>query len=89
MNPLILVLALVTKPSSASDDDGDVRGKFHLGRLLPPSSPGLLDLSLSSPGLPNGFLRPADAARACDRHPECAGFTYRGLRDTSKFPDKK
>jgi len=53
-------------------------GEFLLGRV-PPADYDLSDL--------NGFFGPEDAARACDSHPTCAGFTYRGLLDFASFPE--
>ncbi len=57
-----------------------VDAKFLLGRLHP------ADYDLSEL---NGLYRPTDAALMCDDHPTCAGFTYRGLLNTTNFPDKK
>ncbi len=78
-----LLLSLV--PLASASGSAPVPGTLRPGRIHP--TPGL-DL----PGL-SGFLRPADAARICDAHPTCAGFTYRGLADSSssssRFPHTK
>ncbi len=59
---------------------GVARGDFVLGKLHPAG----FDL----PEL-NGVYRPAEAADACDQHPTCAGFTYRGLLNFVEFPDRR
>ena len=55
-------------------------GEFMIGKT-PPAEFDMLEL--------NGFHLPGDAAKLCDAHPTCAGFTYRGLLDNIKFPDRK
>ncbi len=57
-----------------------INGDFILGKLHPEG----FDL----PEL-NGHYYPGDAASTCDQHPQCAGFTYRGLLNFPEFPEKK
>ena len=56
-----------------------ITGDFMIGKT-PPAEFDILEL--------NGHHLPGDAAKICDAHPICAGFTYRGLLDNAKFPDK-
>ena len=45
-------------------------------------------------GAPNtiafcSYRTATESMEACDNHPTCAGFTYRGLINQTSFPDKK
>ena len=37
----------------------------------------------------NGIHKPETAVQICDEHPLCAGFTYRGLMNTTKVEQKE
>ncbi|XP_059079459.1 uncharacterized protein LOC131877717 [Tigriopus californicus] len=54
------------------------QGKFLAGKI-PPNEFDLVEL--------NGFHKPTDAIQLCEDHEHCAGFTYRGLVNNTKFPE--
>ncbi len=76
MRGILLIAAVLnltaTGTATGTANKGTFKGTFRLGRLLP-SGLDLVEL--------NGVLSPGEAAAACDAHPTCAGFTYRGLLD--------
>eukprot|EP00095_Tigriopus_kingsejongensis_P005222 maker-scaffold585_size130225-snap-gene-0.20 protein:Tk05222 transcript:maker-scaffold585_size130225-snap-gene-0.20-mRNA-1 annotation:"bifunctional arginine demethylase and lysyl-hydroxylase jmjd6-like" len=51
---------------------------FQPGKV-PPNEFDLVEL--------NGFHKPYEAIDLCESHPHCAGFTYRGLVNNTRFPD--
>ncbi len=76
---LILTLAAVSRVGLAAGSE-ESSGRFRLGRL----SPSGFDLDEL-----NSVLSPGEAASACDRHRECAGFTYKGLLNYTSLPDQR
>lgn len=74
---LITLLLLLLARIGAIETSG---GVFELGRLVP-SGFDLDEL--------DGTFSPGEAASLCDAHPNCAGFTYRGLLRYTALPDQR
>ena len=76
----VLVIQFITIFSNVFAELIEERGKLFLGKI-PNNEFFLAEL--------NGFYTPEDAITTCEKSLQCAGFMYRGLKNSTLFRSKK